>query len=470
MAKININAKPFQNVDPSNLTGDQAEDAYNCYLNELGRTVSRFGLLAYITITSGVNPIDGMYWWDAKSYALTVDSGKSKTLDINGNVTNHTNALLETGERVTFAENASYVLMANGAKMSYTDGTTMTQVASAAPVTVSHVAFIDQYAICNKVGTGRFYFADFTGEPSTWVSTDFYTAESSPDNLIALTVLNNEIMLFGDENLEHWQSDSRGPFSRINSKIFQYGIIAKHSLVNTGQEVYWLSNKRRIIKSSGGVPTEISTPFDKTFGKITTVSDCTADYVIQEGQNFIIFNFKTENRTFMYNITTDSWSEISWWDKVTAQHRAWLGNNYLYCPDWNQHLVGSRKTGLIYKLDKTYYTDNTDNIYFQKTSGNDDQGTKKWKMCPKVIFTLRRGVGISGDLTTVPKLLVRYRDNGSKTWSNSREISLGKIGEYDSIIETYDWGQFKSRQWQAYTTAKVPIEIIDMEADIEVLE
>ena len=65
-----INSKPYQNVDPIELTG-QSESLYDGYIDEAGSTVSRPGLQSFVLLPNA-SPVIGSYWWESKSAVVVV--------------------------------------------------------------------------------------------------------------------------------------------------------------------------------------------------------------------------------------------------------------------------------------------------------------------------------------------------------------------------------------------------------------
>ncbi len=64
--------------------------------------------------------------------------------------------------------------------------------------------------------------------------------------------------------------------------------------------------------------------------------------------------------------------------------------------------------------------------------------------------------------TNPPKLVLRYRDDNSDTWSADREISLGFQGDREIIIEEHIRGHFRTRQYEVYTTDNVSVALSEM--------
>lgn len=81
-------------------------------------------------------------------------------------------------------------------------------------------------------------------------------------------------------------------------------------------------------------------------------------------------------------------------------------------------------------------------------------------------MVVKRGTGLS---SRTPKLMLRYKNDGSSTWSNIREIDLGDVGETEHHISLYRMGMFKSRQYELSATDNVPIVFGNAEIDLTII-
>jgi len=68
-----------------------------------------------------------------------------------------------------------------------------------------------------------------------------------------------------------------------------------------------------------------------------------------------------------------------------------------------------------------------------------------------------------------PVLMLRWRDDGSKTWGNTHELDLGETGEYEFYVSLRRLGMYRSRQYELSVTDDVPVVIADAEELVEVL-
>mgnify|MGYP005813140201 FL=1 len=449
---VPINSPPYQNVDGMVLD-TLSEELLDGYIDELGNTNKRPGLSSYIKLGS-FKTVDGGYWWDGKGVALFNSDGSIyKVSDSNGTVVNITNTgdKIETSGRAIFADNGSYFVAANGGRMVYSDGAANTAYITDvdAPTSVTHVAFLDQYLLANNVNTGKFHFCDFSSSPTTWSALDVFTAESLPDNLVALYVNKRIIILMGTQSIEFWTNDGVSPFSRINGWTIQRGVMSKYCTVNVNGIIYFFDDKRKLTILDGNSHKTLNTSYDRTIQGFDTVSDCTADYEFFNGQNKIRYIFPTEQRTLIYNLDQNYWSEETYYDSSVDTRKRYLGSCYIYARDWNQHLVGSYLVDDILRLDVSNFNDNGNQIRVKKVTGHIDHGyPNKRKRSYSLTFRFKMGVGLGDSGNTEPLVVIRFRDDGSSVWGNFIHIPLKVLGNTEFSHTLYNLGSYYSRQYE----------------------
>lgn len=477
---------PIFNPLQRNVEGEELSDKTfilrDGFVDEEGYTVKRPGLRQLLDIGAGVNfPVTGLFWWPQKQCALAICNNKvykltyvSSTLAATDITTNGPG----TAKPPTFAigvdSNVSapvhYGIIAAGGAMIEGHGTNLTisnfaTIADGdAPTTVSHVAFIDGYLIA-LTGKGMFQYSDLNN-PTSWAALSFATAMRNPDNIVALRVVKGRIYFFGESSLEVWENDGSSPFAPVLGAGGDYGCIAPLSVVEDDDSLYWLDNNRRIVRHKGGAIEPIGTPFDKEIEQFSSVSDCLGMRVKIGGRVFIKFQFPTEERTLVYTVPQDSWSEWSYYDTTVGEYRHFLGTSYCYCPLWGIHLVGSRTESKIYELSAEVKVDGTMPIRLQRTTGHLDHGTTQKKRSKELRVRMKRGEGLlSGE---IPKLIVRWRDD-NKRWSNERHISLGKVGETETVVRIDSRGIYRTRQYEFVATDAVSIAFGSVEEDVTTL-
>lgn len=460
-----------------NVVGEEVADLnsriVSGYIDELQGIHRQPGLSQLADLNLGANSeIDGLYWWEQQGYALCVSSQNVYKLTYSsGTLTatqiGATNTQLQTDTRVSFASDGDNVYMANGGKIVHTDGSSLTTMGdSDAPDEVTHIAWLDGYLIANHASENRFYWSDVNNETS-WNALSFASAAGNADYITSIKVVNREIYLIGPQTVEIWQNDGRTPFSRIPGGFIQTGAIAPYSVVFNGRGLMWLDENRHFVEFDGRSSRRITSTYDREVQGFSSITDAIGDRVEIAGQPFIIFHFPGENKTLVYNVATEGWSEWGYYVGPGNSYSRWLGNNVIYAPAWGFHLVGDRSDSLLHRMSPDYYDDNGAEIRLYHLTGHVDHGTHRRKRSREVRVRIRRG-SLDNSTTTDSYIMLRWRDDNQR-WSNEHRISLGKIGESEIFRRIQTRGTYRTRQYELTCTDGVPVMYIDAEEDVDFL-
>jgi hypothetical protein len=332
---------------------------------------------------------------------------------------------------------------------------------------VSHVAWLDGYFLANDVGTYRFHWSD-ADDPFAWDALSFASAEGHWDDLMALHVAWLEIVLFGRDSVESFYDDGVTPFSRIDGGVLERGVLAPWTIRNVEGTWVWLDNTRRVAVLQGRTYRNVSGPYDSIINDIDDVSEAYAIHFTLRGHTFYAISFPTVSRSFVWNMTNDTWYEWGIWDSSTGTYGLYLGKSYAYARSWDTHFVGSSAAnGRVYRLNPALYQEDTAEIRTLMWTSHISHGTSAKKRTRRLRFNVKRGQGTVGG--TEPVFTMRYRDN-NRSWGNERQIGLGDIGEYPNIVEVRHLGTYKTRQYEFVHSDNSDFILNAIEEDVEPLE
>jgi hypothetical protein len=467
--KLPIFAPVQKGVDGIELT-DENFSLFDGYRTLAGGTTKRPGSKTLFTASAALGVgVDGMFYWAEKDVVMVVGGGDIYQLTYISNtpvVTKLTSTpLLIQGTPVSMTVDGTNFYCCNGGRIVYTPvGGTPAYIADAdAPTTATQVAFLDGYILAID-GSNKFYWSDVnTG--TSWNALSFATAAGSPDLLNAIKVYNREIYLFGQRSIEIWENDGTTPFARVPGGFIQSGCSAPTAVIEDENSLYWLDENRRLVRFAGKSVERLSTKFDRELQGLSKVSDAIAQKIQIDGYVFFVFSFPFDGRTLVYNQTVDDWGEWGKWNLTDADYERWAGSAYCYAERWGLHLIGRRDVLKIAELGRTYADDDGDVIRLSRLTGHLDNGTSQNKQCNEMRFRAKRGQGLS---EREPKLMIRYKiDN--RAWSNIREFSLGKVGDYEFVVIDFRRNQYRTKQYEFTATDAVDIVFSNAEEDIEVL-
>jgi hypothetical protein len=222
------------------------------------------------------------------------------------------------------------------------------------------------FFIQNLNDSNKFIFSNYlTG--LTWeASLNFYAAESSPDPILKISLLNNQLWLFGSKTVEIWNfvGDSANDQMWVRSGIgYQnFGIINGYCSTIINGHIFWIGSGpdgQNIVWHSGPsyAPERVSThAIEYIITKMGKIDDCVALSYQSEGHQFVIFNFPSGNRTLCYDLTTGLWHErgdLEVSHGINNRHRA------MFCVNWgNRIIVGDNENNNLYEWSLDQYTDN----------------------------------------------------------------------------------------------------------------
>lgn len=444
----------YKNIDET-MTRDLSYKLIDGILDEAPSISSRPGFNSVGTLNPSY-AIDGMVWVDKLQRFFALCGGDLWVLTTGFSGTNLSSGggvSINIGRRPTFAFDGTNIYVANGGRIMYSNGSGVTAfIADAdAPTNVTHIALLDSYLLANNSVNDTWYYAE-PGTPLVWAALDFASAESEPDAVVSLNKFRGEVYLHGRETLEVWENNGQTPFERINGASFDTGCIAPHSVIKLDNEIMWLSDDRYFVKFAGGGIERLSTQYDKEIKTMAVVSDCTADRYDIQGKTLIVFQFPSEQRTLVYNLTNNNWGEFGYWNTAGGFHEAFLGACHVYIPETETHILGSRKaTGKLYQMSEDYTTDDGNIIKCLSRSGHIDFGTNEGKRNNETSFRVKRGYVTDA---SEPVCTMRYRDE-NEDWSQEEQISLGQMGEYNNTIRLKRLGRYRTRQFEFACTDAV---------------
>jgi hypothetical protein len=323
---------------------------------------------------------------------------------------------------VWLAYNGSQVALVDGQTMYVWNGTTFAQVSDADFPGAAALTYQDGYGAFINPDTGQFYLTalyDFTDITST----DYATAEGWPDDLVSIIMNYRELWLFGKETIEVWYNSGASPFpfARVQGGYIEQGCAAAASVAKGDNMVYWLASTRQVMQGKGYQPQIVSTrKLEREFDNYSIISDAKAFIQIFEGHTFYWLIFPSENKTWVYDASTQIWHQrASFPDQ--GRHRA---NCYAYFN--GQHVVGDYANGKLYVMSRDYYDDDgTELIASIESPEIRSEGKRQFFQGFEAQF--KRG---TVSHSTAPKATLEYSDDGGNTWGPELQADLGNLGEY----------------------------------------
>lgn len=384
------------------------------------------GLVSWATVGSG--PVKGCVTLDGLLYVV---SGTGLYSVSSAGVATLLGSIVDVS-RVSMASNGAEIFIATGST-GYTYDTTngLVAITAAGYPNGNHAIFADGYFLTNEPGTGRFYHSSLY-DGQTWDALDFATAEMHPDAVVGMIWDHRELWLLGESTTEIW-TNTGGTFPFSRQTPIETGCGAKYSVAKTHNTVFWLGDDRLVYRIDAYTPVPISDDgMAAAIAGYSTVSDAYGWAHTYNGHVMYTITFPTEGATWVYDLKTGAWHERESYGET--QYRA---NCYGYVYD--KHLVGDYESGVIYELDPYTHTDAGGTL--RRIATSPPITLEKWGMLQ---IEFEHGIGNTTDPGSDPTAALRWSDD-AKTWSNSHNRTIGKIGEYQSRAVWRKLGQPKRR-------------------------
>lgn len=292
---------------------------------------------------------------------------------------------------------------------------------------------IDGILAFNKNGSQQ-----FNTTPIYWNGTDpldgtyFALKDDSPDELVTMIEDKRMLWLVGETTTEVWIiGGTLFQFSRLEGAMLQVGCSAKNSIVRTGHGLMWLAASERgenyVVMTQGFDFVNVATQaLSYALTQYDVTSDAFAYTYTEEGHEFYVLTFPTADVTWCYDLTTKMWHQRQ---SVDAQGKTHRQRANCLINFQGQRLVGDYQTGQIWEQSRNFYSDGPNPLVCTRRTGYVWDSTDRNRVRhSRLQIEFSPGVGLSTGQGSDPKIMVRWKDE--KGWSNEREVSIGKIGEY----------------------------------------
>lgn len=294
------------------------------------------------------------------------------------------------------------------------------------PSSITSVAVNSQRLILTA-GDGRFWYSSVL-DFDNLTALNFYTAEASPDDLVAVRTWGEQILLFGNKTVEIWYaepSNADDPFSRASS-VVATGCLARDTISITDKGPIWIAPDRTVRVLMGVNAEVISPPWLTRALASVSAADIICSSYEAESQLFYCVNAPTF--CAVLNVTAGSWHL-----RKSGTGEAW---------DWAYILTAlgkqyvAKRTGPAFmELSRDYPTDeqaDADTLgttirrefsaHVPVESGAPALGA--------VILESSKGIGRASGPGSAPVAKLRISNDNGNTWTAFRDASLGAQGAY----------------------------------------
>lgn len=282
---------------------------------------------------------------------------------------------------------------------------------------------------------GRFQISSID-EGTAYDALDFATAEASPDGLLVAEARAQEVILFGPKSIEFWQLTGAAafPFERNNGATLQnLGLLCPYSVRDLNDVKFFIASDGTVRMLSGYSPERVSThSVERDIDTAAKTAITSTAYSLRGHQFYCI---SSPDWTWTYDALTSLWHE-----RQSYQENRWRGECFV---DVNgERVVGDHESGLLHRIDPDVYTEAGTHLVYTIRSAPMHAFPNCVGYNALYVDTIPgTGLNTTSPHNLNPLLMMRYSDDGGKTWGGYREAPTGAQGQYSKRVQFHRLGQ-----------------------------
>ena len=331
-------------------------------------------------------------------------------------------------------------------------------------------AYADGYYIALLTNSQRFQISGLL-DATSWDPLDIAQVSVFPDNVLSMLIDHRELWLFGRRKTQVYYDSGNPDFPwDVNPNGFiEQGIIAPASAVRLDNSIMWLGGDERgagiAWRAQGYQPARISNHAVETeWNSYPTMADAIGYPYQDRGHAFWVLYFPSANRTWVYDASTNMWSERGYWVNTSASYSAHRSQCHAYC--FGKHLVGDWNSGKIYEMGKGIFDDDGNPIRrLRRTPHLANEWN--WIYYRSGLIDMATGIGNLTGQGADPEVMVRWSNDWARTWGNEHWVSAGRMGEYNIRVHLHQMGRARGRTYEVVVSDPVPWDIVEGYIDVD---
>jgi hypothetical protein len=195
---------------------------------------------------------------------------------------------------------------------------------------------VDEYTLFTRRGTGTFQWSDLS-DATSYNALSFASAETSPDNLIAVRASQQEVILFGEDSIEFFRNtgDPQQIFQRSTGAApIEAGCVSRDAIAVMDNSFFWLGRDRNsngllVYRAQGYAAQRVSNHAVETLLEgYTNLTEVEAFSYAQRGHTFYVLTLP-DYVTLVYDAATQEWHQRA--------QGLWSGNSTVPLTDSGLH-------------------------------------------------------------------------------------------------------------------------------------
>lgn len=272
---------------------------------------------------------------------------------------------------------------------------------------------------------------------------DFATAEAEPDGLKRVIRHRGELWLGGETTTEVWGLSSSPPATGSpfikNGAVGDKGTKAGNSFARADNTLFWVGDDRIVYRNDNYSPIRISNyAVERDIETAANPELIIGTVRVKNGHTF--YQISADEWTWVFDIAEDKWHTAR--SKNSSRSRV-----VFYIEFLGRTLAMTRDDGNIYEVDMDAHDENGEELITECISVPMGEPGERYVVNSIELDFVTGRAAISGTTPqTDPVVELSYSDNGGASFSNPRQLSLGKIGEYNHRVKTHRLGM-TSNKW-----------------------
>lgn len=305
---------------------------------------------------------------------------------------------------------------------------------------------------------GQFIASD-NNDATTYSLDDKIEAESFADDILRMFAHNQLLYAFGQTSTEVFYTSGVGRPPIERQQVIERGIVGSTAVASIDDMIFFVDQFGRPNMMSGLEYRPIyEAGMAEAWSEYSTLADCVVMPYSDSQQTFIEFAFPSANATWTYAVEKNTWSERE--DASGGRFRA-----ISYANVYNKLLAQDYSNGKIYNLSESTYQDDSADITRTLDSGlitseifGDPSIYGSEMACNSFKITV--------ESTAAATLTISFaKDGGAFAQTRTMTLTPGV-----QTRELSAWGKFREGIFRITTTTNAGIDIIDLAADLEVLD
>jgi hypothetical protein len=318
---------------------------------------------------------------------------------------------------------------------------------------VATVGFSDGFAVAVQSAPADIALSAI-GDFTSWNAINTSSISLFPDNIVSMLVDHRQLALFGQTKSVIYANAGAAifPFQPVPGGYIEQGANSPSAQVQLDNSVFWLSfdDRGSLVAYRNGVSgpyvgTRISNhAVESQWQKYAVTSDAIGYSLQVNGHPWWHIYFPTAQVAWRYDVATGMWHKALYWNGKTFQ--AHLSQNHSFA--FGKHLVGDYSSGNLYQLAMPV----SNGAGGWNFVGDNGKAIRRIRRAPyvqtesqrmfhnRVQFDVQVGLGPVPPLLDGqnnprdPQMILRWSDDGARTWSNDHFLNCGQAGKYKTRV------------------------------------